>query len=126
VLLPSYDGILSDGQNFYMYLDPRSNKLGFIPWDLDSAWGRIWLASKAEQQRASIWHPWIGENRFIERVMAVEEFRRIYRSHLEDFLSRLYVPDRLHRRIDEIAAEEKEAFPKARRKITYRTIVEIR
>src|SRR5204862_268771 len=84
--------------------DPRSNKLGFIPWDLDSAWGRIWIASKAEQQRASIWHPWIGENRFIERVMAMEEFRRIYRSHLEDFVSRLYVPERLHRRIDEIAA----------------------
>lgn len=104
VLLPSYDGILSDGQNFYMYLDPRSNKFGFIPWDLNAAWGMIWIASKAEQARASIWHPWIGENRFIERVMAVEEFRRIYRSHLEDFVSRLYVPDRLHRRIDEIAA----------------------
>jgi RNA polymerase sigma factor (sigma-70 family) len=104
VLLPCYDGILSDGQNFYMYLDPRSNKFGFIPWDLDSAWGTIWIASKAEQARASIWHPWMGENRFIERVMAVEEFRRIYRSHLEDFLARLYVPERLHRRIDEIAA----------------------
>jgi hypothetical protein len=104
VLLPSYDGILSDGQNFYMYLDPRSNKFGFIPWDLDSAWGTIWIASKGEQARASIWHPWIGENRFIERVMAVDEFRRIYRSHLEDFLTRLYVPPRLHRRIDEIAA----------------------
>jgi spore coat protein CotH len=104
VLLPSYDGILSDGQNFYMYLDPRSNKFGFIPWDLDSAWGRIWIASKAEQARASIWHPWLGENRFIERVMAVKEFRRIYRTHLEDFLARLYVPDRLHRRINEIAA----------------------
>ena len=36
--------------------------------------------------------------------MAVEEFRRIYRSHLEVFVARLYVPDRLHRRIDEIAA----------------------
>jgi RNA polymerase sigma factor (sigma-70 family) len=104
VLLPCYDGILSDGQNFYMYLDPRSNKFAFIPWDLDSAWGTIWIASKAEQARASIWRPWIGENRFIERVMAVEEFRRIYRSHLEDFLARLYVPGRLHRRIDEIAA----------------------
>ena len=104
VLLPNYDGILSDGQNFYMYLDPRSNKFGFIPWDLDGAWGNIWIASRAEQERASIWHPWIGKNRFIERVMAVEEFRRIYRSHLEDFLARLYVPDRLHRRIDEIAA----------------------
>src|SRR5437773_4931153 len=51
-----------------------------------------------------IWHPWVGENRFIERFMAVEEFRGIYRTHLEDFLSRLFVPDRLHRRIDEIAA----------------------
>jgi len=34
----------------------------------------------------------------------VEEFRRVYRAHLEDFLTRLFVPERLHRRIDEIAA----------------------
>jgi RNA polymerase sigma factor (sigma-70 family) len=104
VLLPNYDGILARGQNFYMYLDPRSNKFGFIPWDLDSAWGQDWIASKAEQEQASIWHPWVGEKRFIERVMAVEEFRRIYRAHLEDFVERLYVPERLHRRIDGIAA----------------------
>jgi DNA-directed RNA polymerase specialized sigma24 family protein len=104
VLLSSYDGILADGQNFYMYLDPRSNKLGFIPWDLDSAWGHFWIADKLKLERASIWHPWIGENRFIERVMAVEEFRGLYRAHLEDFLARLFVPERLHRRIDEIAA----------------------
>ena len=104
VLLPNYDGILADGQNFYMYLDPRSNKFGFIPWDLDAAWGNFWIASRAEQERASIWHPWVGENRFIERVMAVEEFRRIYRAHLEDFLTRLFVPARLHRRVDDIAA----------------------
>jgi RNA polymerase sigma factor (sigma-70 family) len=104
VLLPCYDGILSDGQNFYMYLDPHSNKFGFIPWDLDSAWGNTWIASRADSVQASIWHPWMGENRFLERVMAMEKFRRIYGAHLEDFLARLYVPDRLHRRIDEIAA----------------------
>ena len=103
VLLPNYDGILSRGKNFYIYLDPRSNKFGFIPWDLNAAWGEDWIASKAEQAQASIRHPWVGENRFVERVMAVEEFRRIYHSHLEDFLSRLYMPERLHRRIDEIA-----------------------
>src|SRR5262249_46268540 len=73
-------------------------------WDLDAAWGFFWLASKPELERASIWHPWAGPNRFLERVMAVEEFRRLYRAHLEDFLTRLFVPDRLHRRIDEIAA----------------------
>ncbi len=104
VLLSSYDSILLDGQNFYMYLDPRSDKFGFVPWDLDSAWGDFWIGSKRELERASIWHPWVGKNRFIERVMGVEEFRRIYRAHLEDFLARLFVPERLHRRVDEMAA----------------------
>lgn len=104
VLLPNYDGLLSNGQNFYLYLDPRSNKFGFIPWDLDAAWGMSWIATTAEEARASIWHPWMGQNRFLERLLALDDFRRLYRSHLEDFLARLYQPDRLHRRIDEIAA----------------------
>ncbi len=108
VLLPNYDCILSTGQNYYLYLDQRSNKFGFIPWDLDAAWGNFWIGTKAEQQQSSIWRPWVGENRFLERVMAVEKFRRIYRAHLEDFLARLYVPERLNRRIDTIAAAIRE------------------
>jgi len=93
---------------YYLYLDPRSNKFGFIPWDLDAAWGNFWIGTKAEQQQSSIWRPWVGENRFLERMMAVEEFRRIYRAHLEDFLARLYEPERLNRRIDAIAAAIRE------------------
>lgn len=105
VLLSSYDSILADGQNFYVYLDPRSNKFGFIPWDLDLAWGNFFLLGSATgREQASIWHPWAGENRFIERVMAVEEFRKMYRAHLEDFSARLFVPGRLSQRIDELAA----------------------
>jgi spore coat protein CotH len=104
VLLPNYDSILTTGQNFYLYLDPASNKIGFIPWDLDAAWGNFWIGTKGEQQQSSIWRPWVGENRLLERVMGVEEFRRIYRTHLEDFLARLYVPERLNQRIDAIAA----------------------
>jgi spore coat protein CotH/DNA-directed RNA polymerase specialized sigma24 family protein len=104
VLLSNYDSILLDGQNFYMYLDPRSKKLGFIPWDLDSCWGDFWIGTTTERERASIWHPWVGQNRFIERVMAVEDFRRVYRGHLEKFLEHLFQPQRLHRRIDDLAA----------------------
>jgi len=108
VLLPNYDSILTTGQNFYMYLHQGSNKFGFIPWDLDAAWGNFWVGTKAEQQQSSIWRPWVGENRFLERVMAVEEFRRIYRAHLEDFLARLYVPERLNQRIDTLVAAIRE------------------
>jgi DNA-directed RNA polymerase specialized sigma24 family protein len=105
VLLSCYDGIFSTGQNFYLYLDPRSNKFGFIPWDMDLAWGGFFLlGTTKERERASIWHPWVGQNRFLERVMAVAEFRQLYRTHLEDFSARLFVPERLNQRIDEMAA----------------------
>ena len=104
VLLSSYDGLLSDGQNFYVYLNRNSNKFGFIPWDLDHAWGGFYLVgSRKEREKASIWHPWMGQNRFLQRVLAVEEFRQIYRARLEDLLTRLFVPDRLAQRIDEVA-----------------------
>lgn len=104
VLLSNYDGFLSNGQNFYLYLDPVSNKFGFIPWDLDLSWGGFFLiGSTKERERASIWHPWIGRHRFLERVMAVEAFRKRYRAQLEDLLARQFIPSRLHQRMDEIA-----------------------
>jgi len=104
VLLANYDGFLSDGQNFYLYLDPTSNKFGFIPWDLDLSWGGFFLLGSArDRERASIWHPWVGQHRFLQRVMAVEEFRKLYRHDLEDLLARLFVPSRLGQRLDAVA-----------------------
>jgi DNA-directed RNA polymerase specialized sigma24 family protein len=105
VLLANYDSILVNGQNFYAYLDPRTGKFGFIPWDLDLAWGGFFLLGSAEErERASIWHPWAGKNRFIERVMKVEEFRKLYRQRLEKQLATLFTRERLFPRIDQLAA----------------------
>jgi DNA-directed RNA polymerase specialized sigma24 family protein len=104
VFLSCYDSFLSNGQNFYFYLDPRSNKFGFIPWDMDLAWGGFFLlGTMAQREQASIWHPWVGEHHFLERVMAVEAFQKLYRAQLEDFSVRLFVPERLSQRIDEVA-----------------------
>jgi hypothetical protein len=104
VLLSNYDSFLSNGQNFYLYLDPASNKFGFIPWDLDLSWGGFFLLGNTkERERASIWHPWVGQHRLLERVMAVKEFRKLYRAQLEDLLTRLFIPSRLRQRVDEVA-----------------------
>jgi spore coat protein CotH len=104
VLLSCYDSFLADGKTFTsISIRARTSSVSF-PWDLDLAWGGFFLlGSTRERERASIWHPWVGRNRFLERVMAVEEFRQIYRAHLEDFSARLFVPERLKQRIDEIA-----------------------
>ncbi len=105
VILSNLDGLLANGQNFLLYHDPRSNRFGFIPWDLDHCWGEAPFLGTAEQRtRASLWHPWVGTNRFLERMLQVEAFRQRYRGQLEHLLETQFIPDRLSARIDVLAA----------------------
>jgi hypothetical protein len=105
VLTSSYDGYLSNGQNFYMYLDPASNKFGFIPWDQDHGWGEFGYVSKAEKREtASIWKPSAYDNKFLKRVMKVGAFREVYRHKLEQGLAGPFSVERLDREIDALAA----------------------
>ncbi len=105
VLIASYDGFLSNGQNFYMYLDPQSNRFGFIPWDLDHGWGDFpFVGTASDRDQASIWRPWAGKHRLLERVMKVERFRELYRQQLDELLKREFNPDRLEPIVNGIAA----------------------
>jgi len=105
VLLSSYDSFLSNGQNFYVWLAPDTERFLFLPWDLDNAWGRFGSSSAAlDRAEASILHPWIGEHRLLERLFLVPDFERRYRKALERLLADVFVPEKLHRRVDELAA----------------------
>lgn len=104
VLLANYDGILSTGQNFLLFLDGKTGKFGLGPWDLDQSWGKFTYVSTADKrEHASIWHPWTARNYFLERLYAVEPFRQVYRERLQDLLERNFVPEQLNRRMDELA-----------------------
>lgn len=105
VLTSSYDGFLSNGQNFYMYLDPKSNRFGFIPWDHDHGWGEFgYVSTNDRREQASIWDPCTYDNRFLNRVLKVETFRDLYRQTLERALRELFTVDRLYQQIDQVAA----------------------
>jgi len=105
VLLSNYDGILSDGQNFLLYLDPITQRFGFIPWDLDHSWGEFpFIGTREQRECASVWHPWVGENRFLERMLAAAPFRQRYRTELERLREAAFVPQRLDTRLQELAA----------------------
>lgn len=105
VLLSSYDGYLKNGQNFYMYLDPRSNKFGFIPWDQDHSFGEFGYVDTAEsREAASIWHPEAYNNHFLERVLKVEAFKKVYRKKLEEALAGPFTKENMYREIDALAA----------------------
>lgn len=101
VWLSNMDSLLSMGQNYYVYLHPESNKFLFLPWDLDHSFGQFPMGGSAE---LSIEHPWQGQNRFLERVFRVEEFRKLYLARLAEINQTLGQPARLSKQVDETAA----------------------
>lgn len=105
VLMSSYDGYLANGQNFYMYLDPRTDKFGFIPWDQDHGWGEFsYVGTPDTRENASIWHPAAYDNHFLKRVIKVEAFRKVYRRKLEQALAGPFSETNLFPQIDALAA----------------------
>jgi spore coat protein CotH len=98
------DGILGVGQNYYLWLQPRTQKFLFIPWDQDQTFGQFPRGSTQEQrENLSIHRPWSGENRFLERVFKTDAFKKAYLARLQEFNGSIFKPDRLSRQVDELA-----------------------
>lgn len=102
--LSDIDGILGPGQNYYVYLHPRTNKLTFIPWDQDQAFGQFPRGSQDEREKLSIHKPWNGENRFLERVFQSEEFKTAYLARMREFNETILQPARITQQVDELGS----------------------
>ena len=105
VYLSDLDGILGPGQNFYLFLAPKTQKFTFIPWDQDHSFGQFAMRGTQEQrENLSIWKPWQGENRFLERAFKVDAFRKLYSANLEKFSRTIFKAERFAQQVDTIAA----------------------
>jgi spore coat protein H len=104
VWLSTLDSILAMGQNFYVYLVPETGKFKFLPWDLDHSFGQFGMRGSQEQrENLSIYHPWQGENRFLERVFRLEAFKKFYLARFNEFSRTIFRPERFSKQVDEIA-----------------------
>ncbi len=104
VWLATLDSILAVGQNYYVYLHPKTHLFQFIPWDMDHSFGQFPIIGSQEQREAlSIRHPWRGENRFLDRVFKVEAFKKLYVAKLDEFSKTIFQPERFTQQVDELA-----------------------
>ncbi len=102
VWLPSMDSLLEMGQNFYVYLNPATNKFVFLPWDYDHSFGQ-WPMGGGSLDKLSIQKPWRGQNHFLERVFKVEAFKKLYLAHMAEFSQTIFKPERIIAQVDELA-----------------------
>jgi hypothetical protein len=95
VWLANHDSLLENGQNFYTYLHPTTNRMHFIAWDQDFSFGN------ARNNGAwSIYYA--GSQRFVSRLYNVEAFRARYLAQMRELSARLFLADRLRQQVNEI------------------------
>lgn len=104
VWLSTLDSILAIGQNYVVYLHPKTDRFLFVPWDLDHSFGNFMLqGTQQEREQLSLAEPWVGQNRFLERVMKVPAIREAYLARLKEFQGTLFQPARIRKQVDELA-----------------------
>lgn len=102
-MLASMDGFIGMGHNYYLYLDPQSDKFAFIPWDLDLAFGAFPMFGTPQQMvDLSIDHPHLGENKLIDRLLAMPDFKAAYREELTTLATEVFTPEQLGAQVREI------------------------
>lgn len=108
--LTDLDGILGPGQNYYLYLHPKTEKFRFLPWDQDQRFGQFPRGSEEERENLSILKPWTGENRFMERVYKTESFKTAYLAKMKELNNSIFQAERIGRQVDELGAVIRDAI----------------
>jgi hypothetical protein len=101
--LSDVDGILGPGQNYYVYLHPKTQKFMFIPWDQDQSFGQFPRGSQEQRENLSIHKPWTQENRFLEKLFRVDSFKGTYLARMREFSETLFKPAHISRQVNELA-----------------------
>ena len=104
VLLCNLDSFLGGSQNYYVYLEPESNRFQLMPWDMDHSFGAFRLAGNRETRLdLSIYHPHWGANELIDRVLSIPRHVAAYQEILQSYLDTVFVEAKLRERIEELA-----------------------
>ena len=108
-LLSSMDSFIGLGHNYYLYLSPKTNKWVFIPWDLDLAFGAFPMYGNAQQlAELSIDHPHVGDNKLIDRLLAMPDVKAAYREQLRKLNADFFHADKLGREVTAVETLLKE------------------
>ena len=84
-LIANADGFFTLGYNYYLYLDPASNRFVFVPGDQELAFANFMMMGTADQlMDMSIAHPYGGENRLADRSLAIKDVRDAYKYYFAE------------------------------------------
>src|SRR5581483_1985509 len=84
------------GHNYHLYLHPGTNKFVFLPGDLEFSLANFLLMGTADQlMDLSLKHPYPGENKLVERLLAIKEVSDKYQKLLKELSEKAFTKEQL-------------------------------
>lgn len=104
-LLSNLESFFALGHNYYLYLHPGTNRFVFLPGDLEFSLANFLLMGSAEQlMDLSLTHPYPGDNKLADRLLAIPDVRDRYQKLLRELSATCFVRDAL---LTEVEAVER-------------------
>ncbi len=104
-LASNLESFFALGHNYYLVLDPKTNKFNFIPGDLEFAFANFLLMGSPEQlMDLSVQKPYPGQNKLPDRLLAIKEVNAKYQRLLKELSTTVFTKERL---LTEAAAIDK-------------------
>jgi spore coat protein H len=87
IITANWDGPIFNKNNFYLYENPRTGKIEYIPYDLDNTFGIDWFNIDWGTRNIYSWSPSNETRPIYTRLMAVPEYKDQYTFHLTELLN---------------------------------------
>ena len=108
-LMPNTDSFFTTGHNYFIYLNPRSNKFVFMPWDLDISFAGFPAMGSIDQQvNQNLLKPSSNRIKVVDRLLALPEVKEKYQSVLKELAANGFAKTKLLAEIDAIEKATKE------------------
>ena len=121
-LVANLDSFFTLGHNYYIYLNPETNRFVFLPWDLDLSLAGFPMAGSPDKQMdLSLTHPHARRNKLIDRLLAMKEVQEQYRKILKDLATTCFTKEKLLKEIDAIEQVTREPLAREKKAAEART-----
>jgi hypothetical protein len=99
----NWDSILRNGQNYYVFVHPKTQKMHFITWDHDHSFGIFNQQPEGSHPYGPLEKPWPETVRFLERMFSLKPVRDAYFASLRELSKTVFVPSRFPPQLKEIS-----------------------
>ncbi len=95
-LTSNLESFFALGNNYNLYLDPKTKKFAFIPGDLEFSLANFLLMGTADQlMDLSVTKPYPGENKLPDRLLAIKEVNEKYQKLLKELTATAFTKEQL-------------------------------